>query len=589
MTNSLIGFHCGQGPTGIGQLTDAGAALVMSVDDAGVLIEAEQKRPGIPKVMRFFVPDIAAESGRNADPVAWAHWYVAQFQPKIDANKAILQNKTCWLCGPNEPVYKHDDGSTDREGLKWLVAMEAERIKIMAGQGIQCAVFNFSTGWPPIADLDLLAPIIPVMKQFNTLCAIHGYSAIDMSLDNDNTNRHEMIHAVWPDLKIVYTEWGANYPWNIPGLTEDLYTQWFIHGDARLRQASSYLVGVASYLLGGTAAWEKFRLNVGMVNKLAAYLKSQTEDATPPASPPVVVPPPVVITPAPLPSMANLLTNPDLFSQGFHVMPGHFSTNIGNGWQFHAEEGIGPDFPDSPHATPWGVPSAVYHSIDGRPGTSILPASEHALYFNPSNPVVWHAFLPFGKQWWKLSQTIKNLPAGTYQFHGEIYPDIYTGAHRFAGDPACGQWWVSVETEATKPHWQGNFGKWNNLARVINHPGGDLTVTLEAVAPFGVEVVGWFVRGLGLFKVEAPVPTPTPTPAAFKVGDSVIVTTTELNVREQAGPDKARKGSVLGGMKGEVIGAPVVVADGGTWIWAAWWDRRFTGWVNASPKFIAHG
>lgn len=525
MTRSLLGFYAGPQPTGLGQLIDAGAALVLGLDDMGVLVEAEQKRPGIIKIARFFVPNITAESGRASDPVQWAHWYVAQFQSKIDANRAILQNKTTWLCGPNEPIYKNDDGSTDKDGLRWLVAFEAERIRIMAAQGIQCAVFNFSTGYPPIADLDLLAPIISLMIQCNSLFALHGYSAGDMGLDGDNTNRHEEIHERWPSLRIVYTEWAANYPWNIPGLTEDVYAQWFESGDVRLKRTAGYLAGVAVYLLGGTDDWIKFRLGPGMVNRLVAYLKMQTGGSVPP---PVVIPPPVVVPPVP---SANLLANPDLFTGGFSICPGHLSTNVPNGWDFHAEEGIGPDFPDSPAATPWGVPSAVYHSIDGRPGTTPLPASEHALYFNAADPVVWHLSLRYGKQWWKLSQTIPNLPAGQYQFTGELYPDIYTGNHVWATDPHSGQWNVKVPGEGDTVG-IGNFGKWNKLDRTLFHQGGDKTIALQCIAPFGVEVVGWFVRGLSLTRIQDPMQLSNTGPATVIETDSAGHPVTFLNMRE---------------------------------------------------------
>lgn len=285
-----LGFSCLQGPTGIGSLLSAGSRMMIGVDEIGVLDEAEQKQPGSTQIARFFIPDIRAESMRQDNPESAAHWYISQFQSKIDANKKTLQRKNVWLQGCNESVYKHDDNTDDIEGLQWLARFEAERIKILASQGIQAAVFAFSTGYPRIDSwTKALLIVLPVMRQYKSVLLIHGYSVINMAQDTDNTNRHELIYDQvlvpngYQDIPFVYGEWAANYWKTIPGLTEDVYMQWFRDGDARLKRFKGNLLGAACYTLGGSDDWKDFRLDGGMVPKLVSYIQSQADTPETPA------------------------------------------------------------------------------------------------------------------------------------------------------------------------------------------------------------------------------------------------------------------------------------------------------------------
>lgn len=504
MPATEIGFHALQNPDGLG-LVEPWMSLVVSVDNAGIVEEFLRLNPTGIAIYRMFTPDISVQEGwrDKRDPVEYAQWYVNQFRDQLERNRVILANPRVYIIGGNEPVLKL--GNTDDvQGLIWLSKMEAARCRFMHDLGFQCCVFNFPTGFPSVETWSQFGDAYKEFIKYRAIIGIHGYYT--QPPEPENAFRVEEIAKRVPkELMFVYTEWGRiDYRDHV---SDDQYYNEIVSADQRMRLTGRVL-GFALYTLGGTTTWDKYRPTPYLMNKLGNFVKNQTGSI--PTQPPVTTPPPVTppTIPPPVTVGPNLLFNPDLFSEGFAPFPGHDSTNVPKGWTFVAQEGTGLPFPNSPPNTPWGVPSAVYHAVgNGRPGASPLPASEQTLYFNAENPVVYHLYLPFGKQWWKLSQIIKNLPAGKYHFSGEIYPDVYTGAHVWATDPNSLQWEVSANGNITViSKGKGFFGQWNPLDGDYTHLGGDATITLEVVAPFGVEVVGTFLRGFKLFKKVDPMP-----------------------------------------------------------------------------------
>lgn len=511
---SSLGFHDLQNPDGWG-LVAPWSSLVVAVDNAGIIEEFLRLNPTGIAIYRMFTPDISVQEGwrDRVDPKVYAQNYVNQFRDQLERNRAILANPRVYIIGGNEPVLKLSNGNDDFDGLVWLSKTEAERCRIMWDLGFRCAVFNFPTGFPSIQAWDLFTESYQSFKRYKAIIGVHGYYTNPPEPENafrvDEIIKSKQLPL---DLMFAYTEWGRiDYR---DHASDDQYFNEIVAADARMR-ASGRVIGFALYTLGGTTTWDKYRPTPELMKRLGDYVKSQAGSPTPPPVDPPPVEPPT--TTPPVVTGPNLLVNPDLFSgppvvdgRGFHVMPGHDSTNVPNGWEFEAHQGIGPSFPDSPITTPWGVPSAVYHAAGtGRPGASALPASEQTLYFNSENTVVYHLYLQYGKQWWKLSQTIKNLPAGTYRFFGDIYPDVYTGAHVWATDPNSLQWLVYASGVVPKiSGGKGFFGQWSKLDGDFVHAGGDVTITLEVAAPFGVEVVGTFLRGFKLFR-RADVPIST--------------------------------------------------------------------------------
>ena len=317
---TYVGFHCVTHPDGIGMLIQSGANLVLSVDNVGVLEEAERLRPGINKIMRFFVPNITAEEGRKRDPVEFARWYV-QFSPmaeKIKVNIAALRMPNLWLQGWNEPVFKKPGpvpgiDIDDDEGFNWLAEAEAERIRLLAGMGIRAASFALSTGYPTIEQFGRLASAFPAMRLHGACFLIHGYSTREeMAANLHDCNRHEMYYEVtkslgFGDIPFAYGEAGRE--WQAQGVSDTDYRDQIASYDTRIRNfvkaSGCNVLGFALYTLGDDSnrTWGKYKLDGRMPEFLSEYLKwiRQQPDTEPVPQPapvpvPVPVPPPVVVS-----------------------------------------------------------------------------------------------------------------------------------------------------------------------------------------------------------------------------------------------------------------------------------------------------
>jgi len=242
----------------------------------------------------------------------------------------------------------------------------------------------------------------------------------------------------------------------------------------------------------------------------------------------------------------NLLANPDWtkgtstpFTDPAHGNVVRGNMRVPNGWYFEFVEGLHPRLPEQDANAPWLAPELTFRSangaVHGQTATEALPLSELDLYLAPDAPVVYHAFKAFGIQMWELG-TRDVRPAGDYKFSIELFNDVYFSRNQQKvppDDPRAMEWRISLGTDtdeaiAWMPSNDG-FRKWRTVERTFIHPGGQLDVSLEVRARWGVDTVGAFLRRPSLVALNAP-PTPpvppTPPPGGGVATDKLALLTT---------------------------------------------------------------
>ena len=135
-------------------------AVAKGMDDLGFLAEVKQLSPSTVTVGRVTLD----EQNTSGDPVERARAYVAM-------NLASYRNYpgVDYWEGLNEP------GVSGR--MDWYAAFEAERVRLMAAQGLRCAVGAFSTGTPEYHEMEAFLPAIRAAKEHGGILTLHEYDA----------------------------------------------------------------------------------------------------------------------------------------------------------------------------------------------------------------------------------------------------------------------------------------------------------------------------------------------------------------------------------------------------------------------------
>jgi hypothetical protein len=106
------------------------------------------------------------------EPAESARRFVDQLVP-IAADPQLRQVFDAWE-GHNEPV------TTDAEQMKWLAELEAERVRLLAREGIRSVVGNFSTGHPALELWPEFFPVLEAAREHDGFLGLHEYSAPTM-------------------------------------------------------------------------------------------------------------------------------------------------------------------------------------------------------------------------------------------------------------------------------------------------------------------------------------------------------------------------------------------------------------------------
>jgi hypothetical protein len=135
-------------------------AVVKGMDDLGFMAEVKEASPSTVTVGRLSVD----EQNTEGDPLQRARAYVAM---NLEAYKSS-PGVDYWE-GLNEPGV--------RGRMDWYAVFEAERVRLMAEQGLRCAVGAFSAGTPEYDEIEAFLPAIRAAQEHGGILTLHEYDA----------------------------------------------------------------------------------------------------------------------------------------------------------------------------------------------------------------------------------------------------------------------------------------------------------------------------------------------------------------------------------------------------------------------------
>jgi hypothetical protein len=137
--------------------------VVKAVDDLGFLAEVKEASPTTITIGRF------SRNAQNTDgdPVQLARAFVATHLEEYRLHPTV----DYWE-GLNEPGV--------RGRMDWYATFEVERVRLMAAQGLRCAVGAFSAGVPEWEEIGAFLPAIRAAKANKGILTLHEYDAPTM-------------------------------------------------------------------------------------------------------------------------------------------------------------------------------------------------------------------------------------------------------------------------------------------------------------------------------------------------------------------------------------------------------------------------
>jgi hypothetical protein len=228
-------------------------------------------------------------------PAEGARRLVNQLLP-IAGDPALRAVVDAWE-GHNEPV------ATDGEQMKRFAELEAERVRLLAAEGIRSVVGNFGTGHPVLELWPQFFPALEATLQHDGLLGLHEYSAPTMQYGTHGggegwlTLRYRKAYRQYLipaglEVPLVMTECGVdglvrdrpgpegkgwkdfpNY-WASQGMGIDgtgNYIEQLAWYDSELMK-DSYVVGAAIFTMTTTREWRSYEILGDAATILQQYL-----------------------------------------------------------------------------------------------------------------------------------------------------------------------------------------------------------------------------------------------------------------------------------------------------------------------------
>ena len=133
--------------------------VVKAVGDVGWLNDVKEASPNTMTIGRLE----ADQQTVFGDPEAAARDFVARYLADYLANSGV----DYWE-GWNEP---------DPHYMEWYARFEAERVRVMAANGLRAAVGGFSTGTPEWDEFEQFLPAIQAVSRYGGILTLHEYGA----------------------------------------------------------------------------------------------------------------------------------------------------------------------------------------------------------------------------------------------------------------------------------------------------------------------------------------------------------------------------------------------------------------------------
>ena len=295
---SKLTIHTGfGGPLSMAFIAEAKPRVVKILDSFSGAREIKAVSPQTTVIGRAFL----ARQPMDGDPIQRANeWW------NLNAN-LILQNPDVdYWEGYNEPVIQTN------ELMDWYAQFEAERVRILAGQGKKAVIANFSVGNPDLPLWPAFYPAIDAALTHGGILGLHEYGTPMQQHFDFNTGegwfagRYRKLYRQFliPEGKViplVITECGVDV---VPPVgwknhfTEAEYLDQLKWYDSVLLE-DDYVLGATIFALE-IPGWGNFDI-APIMDELTAYVASGTTPPPVPGQPDVIVESTSVVPPTPAP------------------------------------------------------------------------------------------------------------------------------------------------------------------------------------------------------------------------------------------------------------------------------------------------
>ena len=274
---SKLGIHVVQGPrNGYGEFVSAKPAVVLSVDDGGVLLEAKTKSNGhTVTIFRDTSVYLEAPPEANSGDVPLAIIAATHYYPQLRA---------VWLKNiANYYTITNEQGGNDPDVYRSLVAYEHRIMEMANEDGIQCVMLNLAGGSPGDFNVwaEICFPLIEWGAMYGHVYGRHAYGGGDLSVPDGNSNRPmgeaDYLADKGCDVDIYVTEAGIDGGWGYGG--DDRLSQQLIAYDNLLADYKN-IKGFCGWTLGD---WEGANCQSAL-HLLTNYLITAPTPPDPPPS-----------------------------------------------------------------------------------------------------------------------------------------------------------------------------------------------------------------------------------------------------------------------------------------------------------------
>jgi hypothetical protein len=289
-----LGLHVTHHRPQVLELVRTGNVAVIKTisQDRDFLSQIKALSPHTLLVGRLMVEQIDLD---KVKPGEGAQWFVNRLLP-IAADPSFREVFDAWE-GYNEPV------AVDAEQMKRLAELEAERVRLLASEGIRSVIGNFGTGHPALELWPQFFPALEAAREHDGFLGLHEYSAPTMqfgthaggegwlTLRYRKAYRQYLIPAGL-EIPLIITECGidgmvrdrpgpegegwkgfVNY-WADQGMGIDgpgNYIEQLAWYDSELMK-DSYVVGAAIFTMTTTREWRSYEILGDAASILHQYL-----------------------------------------------------------------------------------------------------------------------------------------------------------------------------------------------------------------------------------------------------------------------------------------------------------------------------
>lgn len=475
---TLLGAHVTTGSrNGYGSFVAAKPRLVVSVNEGGALLEAAEKSGGhTVTIFRDTTVYLEAPLDFDTYPGSMAdlagYWY-PRVREKWALNQADYYTITNEI-GGNDPI-----------SISRLVDYEREFMRLANADGFRVCVLNPAGGSPGDFGLwiEHYVPLILEAWAAGNIYGRHVYGGdlVDASGHVMPGNPSRPIQeAEYLRSRgrggIALTECGLDGGFGYAG--EPRFSQQMEGYERALRPHADMIIGLAAWNLG---SWQAS--NANWQDSIPTLVNYMNQNPTTPWS-------------APVSAETNLLPNPSYEGGWWHkdLLP---ELQVPDQWDLTWKSGS-------------VITEDGYVFMALRPEARVmpkeqLPPHEQLLFILDGRQTV-KVFKGYGAVDFKLFTKPFDLPAGDYELHLNIYPDLVAayenGEKVLADDPLAGEYRFYIN--GVSGSWRSlyPYGEWIGITHDLEWQGGEISLGVQLRSRYALQNSGFFLDAHSLELIE---------------------------------------------------------------------------------------